>query len=414
MAKLSLDIDTRSLKNGEAQIRLRITHRGTNAYYGTGICIEPQYFMNGSLYDPIHRKARLAVEKREQVASIVKKFDEWLAEVDRDELQSISAKEIRDRVCGINNKKVRVRTRAGRKPNDSADFVIWFREYGDSRRTEKTRKSYEYAWNVIREYCDFRRIHTIYFSDIEYSRLTDIAHWLRDTGRGESTRHMIESYFRAAYKDAQRCKLVSRDNDPYFDYSIEAVPQRDIDFLNAKQIRSLASVDLTDAAGLERARDIAMMSFYLCGANLLDIYLLDNDSVQDNEIVFIRHKVNARNQRAQHINIEPELAVLMNKYKGKKKPLRFSESSANYETFQRKINQLLKCVSKRLGFKVTMARVRRSWASIAGKLEIPDRVIDKSMGHMDINVKDRHYEQYDWSRTAKANRQIINYVFRNK
>lgn len=417
MAKLTLDIDTRSLRHGEAQIRLRITHRGTNAYYSTGIYVDPQYFISGSLYDPIHRKARLAIEKREQVSAIVRKFDEWLAEIDRDELLSLSAKDIRERVCGTNarnniNVHARADVRAHAKPNDSTDFIIWFRKYGDSRKSANTIKNYEYAWNVLREYCDSRRINTIYFSDINYSRLTDICRWLRDTGRGESTRHLIESYVRAAYKEAQRCQLISRDGDPYFDYSIAPVPQKDIDYLLPKQIRTLATIDLSNAAGLERARDVAMMSFYLCGANLLDIYLLDNQSIQDNDVVFIRHKVISRNQRAQHINIEPELATLMDKYKGKKNILRFSEQSPNYKTFQTKINHLLLGVSKRVGFKVTMALIRRSWASIAGMLDIPDRVIDKSMGHMDSNVKDKHYEQYDWSRTAKANRKVLNFIFR--
>lgn len=427
MAKLSLDIDTRSLKNGESQIRLRITHRGTNAYYGTGIYLEPQYFISGSLYDPVHRKARIAVEKRDQVASIVRKFDEWLADVDREELSTLSAKDIKSRVCGLNalggtNIPTQENTRAQakmichttRRPSDSNDFLIWFREYGDTRRAYKTRKSCEYAWNVIREYCEARRMQTIYFSDIDYTRLIDIARYLRETGRGDATRHQIESYFRAAYKEAQRCKLVSRDHDPYLDYSIAAVPQKDIEFLTPEQLRELASVDLSDATGLDRARDVAMMSFYLCGANLLDIYNLADNSIQGNDVMFIRHKVKARNQRAQHINIEPELSVLFEKYKGSKSYLRFAESSPNYYTFQSKINHLLQVVSKRVGFKVTMSRVRRSWPSIAGMLDIPDRVIDKSMGHVDSSVKDRHYEQYDWSRTAKANRQIIDFVFGNK
>lgn len=419
MAKLTLDIDTRSLRHGEAQIRLRITHRGTNAYYSTGIYVDPQYFISGSLYDPIHRKARLAIEKREQVSAIVRKFDEWLAEIDRDELLSLSAKDIRERVCGTNarnyiNVHARADVRAHAKPNDSSDFIIWFREYGDGRRSDKTRKSYEYAWNVIMEYCTARRMQAIYFSNIDYSLLTDFARWLRETGRGDSTRHMIESYVRAAYKEAQRCKMVGRDLDPYFDYSIAPVPQKDIDYLTPEQLRKLASIDLSDTSGLDRARDCAMMSFYLCGANLLDIFLLDSDSIQGNDVVFVRHKVSTRNQRAQRINIEPALAVLMDKYKGKNLPLRFAESTPNYDTFQSKTNKLLKDVSKKLGFKVTMALVRRSWSSIAGMLEIPDRVIDKSMGHMDRSVKDRHYEQYDWSRTAKANRQIIDFVFGNK
>lgn len=424
MAKISLNLDERSVKNGMAHIRIRINHKKSCAYVSTGIYVEPQYFITGSLYDPIHRKARLAAEKREQVANIVSKFEEWLADVDRNELLSMSAKDIKERVCGTNTRDninvpacIDMRTYAnarGRMANDPTDFIIWFREYGDGRRSDKTRKSYEYAWNVIIEYCTARRMQTIYFSNIDYSLLTDFARWLRETGRGESTRHMIESYVRAAYKEAQRCKMVGRDSDPYFDYSIAPVPQKDIDYLTPEQLRALAALDLSETAGLDRARDCAMMSFYLCGANLLDIFMLDSDSIQGNDVVFVRHKVSNRNQRAQRINIEPALAVLMDKYKGKSLPLRFAESTPNYDTFQSKTNKMLKDVSKKLGFKVTMALVRRSWSSIAGMLEIPDRVIDKSMGHMDRSVKDRHYEQYDWSRTAKANRQIIDFVFGNK
>ena len=424
MAKISLNLDERSVKNGMAHIRIRINHKKSCAYVSTGIYVEPQYFISGSLYDPIHRKARLAAEKREQVASIVKKFEEWLAAVDRDELLSLSAKDIKERVCGTNTRGninvpacIDMRTHAnarGRIANDPTDFIIWFREYGDGRRSDKTRKSYEYAWNVLMEYCTARRTQTIYFSNIDYSLLTDFARWLRETGRGESTRHMIESYVRAAYKEAQRCKMVGRDLDPYFDYSISPVPQKDIDYLTPEQLRKIAAIDLSDTSGLDRARDCAMMSFYLCGANLLDIFMLDSDSIQDNDVVFVRHKVITRNQRAQRINIEPALAVLMDKYKGKNLPLRFAESTPNYDTFQSKTNKLLKDVSKKLGFKVTMALIRRSWSSIAGMLEIPDRVIDKSMGHMDRSVKDRHYEQYDWSRTAKANRKVIDFVFGNK
>lgn len=424
MAKISLNLDERSVKNGMAHIRIRINHKKSCAYVSTGIYVEPQYFISGSLYDPIHRKARLAAEKREQVANIVSKFEEWLAEVDRDELLSMSAKDIKESVCGTNTRgsnnvpaSIDMRTYAnarGRMANDPTDFIIWFREYGDGRRSDKTRKSYEYAWNVLMEYCTARRMQTIYFSTIDYSLLTDFARWLRETGRGESTRHMIESYVRAAYKEAQRCKMVGRDSDPYFDYSISPVPQKDIDYLTPEQLRKLATIDLSDTSGLDRARDCAMMSFYLCGANLLDIFMLDSDSIQGNDVVFVRHKVITRNQRAQRINIEPALAVLMDKYKGKNLPLRFAESTPNYDTFQSKTNKLLKDVSKKLGFKVTMALVRRSWSSIAGMLEIPDRVIDKSMGHMDRSVKDRHYEQYDWNRTAKANRQVIEFVFGNK
>lgn len=430
MAKISLNLDERSMKNGMAHIRIRINHKKSCAYVSTGVYVEPQYFIPGSLYDPIHRKGYLAIEKREQVAKMVRKLDEWLAEADRQELARLSAKDIKERVWSADGcAGTDVRTRGdmlangkqmgnagivgmdvygGRKANDEQDFVVWFGKYGDSRRTDKTRKSYEYAWNVVREYCAVCGLQTLYFSDIDYARLADLSRWLRATGRGESTRYMIESYVRAAYKEAQKMHLVDRAVDPYFDYSVVRAPQKDIEVLTLEQMRMLATVDLGGLTGLERARDVAMMSFYLCGANLLDIYLLSE--VSNGEAVFVRHKVEMHNQRATRIRIEPELQVLMERYKGKKTVLRFSETSPNYTTFQTRISSQLSGVSTRLGFKVTMAMVRRTWASIAGSLDISDRVIDKSMGHVDKSVKDRHYEQYDWSRTARANRAVIDAI----
>ena len=407
MAKLSINLDDRGLKNGMAQLRLRITHRNTNAQISIGVYIEPEYYIHGSLYDPIHRKAKMAVEKRERVADFVRQADEWLIEADPHELATMTAKDIKERVYGCAQARVQVRVR--QQPRKAGnDFVVFFEQYGDGRRTDKTRKSYAYAWNVLREYCQSLGMMTLYFDDMTYARLADLGRWLRATGRGESTRHMIESYVRAAYKEAQKMHIVDRKDDPYFDYSIAPVPQKDIECLTAEQMRALATIDLSDASGLCRARDCAMMSFYLCGANLLDIYNLTTQ--EDNEVVFLRHKVEHRNKREQHIRIEPELQVLMDKYQGKAHLLHFAESTPNYETFQNRMNKLLLGVSARLGFKVTMAMVRRTWSTIAGSLDISERVIDKSMGHTDQTVNRRHYDKYDWSRTARANRAVIDAI----
>lgn len=413
MATITINLDERTLKNGMAPIRLRINHGKTAAYIPTGVSIEPKYFNSGSLYDPISRKAPNVAAKRERVVEMVQAFDSWLLSVSVEELSHLTAKDIRVRVythAGANNKEVTevVIERKPRMPHDAQDFVVFFEKFGDGRRTEKTRKLYTYAWNVLRAYCADRGLQTLYFDDINYQRLGDFARWLRATGKGESTRHGIESYVRAAYKEAQKMHIVDRANDPYFDYSIAPVPQKDIEALTAEQMRALAEIDLSDATGLCRARDCAMMSFYLCGANLLDIYNLTKQ--ENNEVVFLRHKVEQRNKREQHIRIEPELQVLMDKYHGDAHLLHFAESTPNYETFQNRMNKLLLGVSKRLGFKVTMAMIRRTWSTIAGSLDISERVIDKSMGHMDQTVNRRHYDKYDWSRTARANRAVIDAI----
>ena len=96
---------------------------------------------------------------------------------------------------------------AGRRVQ--TDFVAFFEEYGESRRTGKTQDSYAYAAKVLREYCEARRLWSLTFMDIDYSRLVDFSRWLESTGRSHATRHMLESYVRAAYRDAQKRRLVS-------------------------------------------------------------------------------------------------------------------------------------------------------------------------------------------------------------
>jgi len=399
MAKLSLSLDDRSLKNGMAHIRLRINHRGTSAFVATGVYVEPEYFIAGSLYDPIHRKAYMAIEKRDKVAALVQQVDGWLNEVSPSELALLTANDIRRRAFAH---------AYAPKQSSPDDFLSWYQQYADRRRTEKTKSSYLYGLKVLREYCSSCGMFTLTFRDLDYARLSDIAQWLRATGRGDSTRHMIESYMRAAYKEAQKRHLISRDSDPYYDYSIAPVPAKDIDCLTIEQMRILKTVELR-TKGMEWGRDLAMMSFYLCGANLIDLY--EMLAPVANEVIFVRHKVELRDQRPLHIQIEPELQELIRKYKGSKcAMLSFKDKYANYESFRHKIGHRLTEVSGVVGFNVTMAKIRRTWATIAASLDIPDRVIDKSMGHVDSTVKNKHYEQYDWDRTARANRNVIDAI----
>jgi len=406
MANLRLDLDTRTKKNGMCPIRLRINSAGTSAYVATGVSVEEQYFIDGSLYDCIHRKAPMAVEKRDKVVRLVRQFEEFMTDMDESELSRMTARDIKERVRG--GVQVRTHVRAKKAESPSADFLAFFDEFGKSRNTPKTVKSYEYAWNVLFEYVKARQLRTLTFSDIDYARLVDISGWLKSKNLGPSTRHMIESYIRAAYRDGQKRHIVGRENDPYFDYSIPKVPLKDIDSLTAKEMMKVMTFDLSAWSGMERARDIAMISFYMCGANLLDLYLMDKP--KGGEVVFVRHKVERASQRDIHIRVSTELAVLLKKYGGQQRLLACAESTPNYETLQRRVNRLLKQAGEKIGVDVTLAKIRRTWATVAGSLECPEVVINKSMGHLDATINRKFYDDYDWSLTAKWNRKIIDYI----
>ena len=185
------------------------------------------------------------------------------------------------------------------------------------------------------------------------------------------------------------------------------MPLKDIETLTAKEMHALMNFE-PKLGGLRMGRDIALMSFYLCGANLIDLYEMQDGK----ECVFVRHKIEHRYQRELHIRIEPELAALVERYKGDGMLLAFKAKYPNYESFRHKIAHRLRELSGELGFAVTMPKIRRTWATIAGELECPDSVINKSMGHVDATVNDRSYKDYKWSQTANWNRKIIDYIKR--
>ena len=409
MAKLSLSLDERSQRNGMQLIRLKITNKGTNAFAGTGVYVEPEYFVKYSLYDPIRGRAYMAAEKREQVRLFVKRFEDVMAAVDPVELDQLMASEIK--AMAVGSKSVPNRDASGVSNKEaSGDFLKWFEQYGESRRTAKTQESYAYGLKVLKAYCEARRLWTLSIGEIDYARVSDFGRWLGES-KGDATRHMIESYVRAAYKEAQRCRMVSRDLDPYLDYSIKPVPQREIDCLTAKQMRMLMTAELP-TKGMQWGRDLALMSFYLCGANLLDLYEMQEPT--NGEVVFVRHKIEGHDRQSIHIRIEPELRALLDRYKGDGQMLHFKATYANYESFRHKIGHRLRDVSREIGFDVNMAKVRRTWATIAGSLRIEELVIDKSMGHVVRTVTASHYEKYDWSRTAEANRKVLDAVLKTQ
>lgn len=412
MAKITLNLDERSMKNGKAQVRIRISHKGTNCFIGSGVYVEPQYFQPYTLHEAVHRKAPMAAQLRVQISEQVQMIEDYLADVDRNELARITANEIRDRaglgkiVQEVPKMPVVVKRNTQCAPGGKSDFVHWFSQYGENRLTEKTRKSYKYAWNVLREYCKSIGLWTLSFEHIDYARLADFARWLTATGRGPSTRHMLESYVRAAYREAQKRHMVSRENDPYLDYSIKPVPRKTIEVLTAEQMHKLQTVKLP--RGLSKARDIAMMSFYLCGANLLDLY--EMEAPKRGEAKFVRHKTQRANMEDTCIRVEPEMRALLNLYGGDDRLLRFKGAYANYDTFQRRVTRQLYGVSDALGFDVTMAKIRRTWATIAAELDVSELVINKSMGHVVNTINANHYVKYEWSKTANANRKVIDYI----
>ena len=414
MASIVLRLDERSVKNGMCPVRLRISHQHQSAWVGTGVAVEPQFFKNDSLYDPIANRAYMAKEKREQLAYYVRKWDEGLfdllhADGGVEQLNQMTAAQLKAYIFGERKKKTAKEVVSRKRGSTSADFLDWFQQYGQTRAAKSTRSHFDYIWRLLYNYKKERGMQTLSFRDIDYAFLTDLKAWNRKS-RGEATRYKVESYIRAAYRDGMRRGMVSRDCDPFFDYRIERVPLKDIETVSPDTLRRLRALRCNNSE-TERTRDILLASFYLCGANFRDIY--DMPAPKNGAVEFVRSKVSHVSQRTVQIRIEPELAAIIEKYKDPTGERLFSFGT-KFEIMQHNFRRGIDVIEDALGERVNFAKIRRTWATIAGELECPGEVIDMSMGHVPATVRDRHYEEYKWSRTAQWNRKIIDYVLKNE
>ena len=410
MASIIFRLDERTNKNGMHPVRLRIIHKGTSAYVPTGVYVEPVYFNGSNLYETISKRAPMAMFKREQLAGIVRQFEEGVfdllrADGGQDQMEQMTANDLRSYIFGERKKKqtaVQLVTRK-KKTQQTADFMAFLDQYGQSKDKVRTRENFAYVWRLVLAYIQARQLNGMSFSDLNYERLVDMKAWIRSTGRGEPTRFKMESYIRATYKEGLRRKMCSRDADPFLDYRIEPVPEHDIDTISSTQVRKLMDTDCDGHPGLQRAKDMLLSSFYLCGINFQDMYGLPVGE----EAVYIRQKVEKRTQKHIHVRVEPELGEIVSRYAGDGRMFNFD---AGCRSLHYRLDDNFRELSKLVGFKVNFAIIRRTWATIAAEIECPDTVINHSMGHIVRTINARFYEKYDWSRTAKWNRRVIDYV----
>lgn len=118
----------------------------------------------------------------------------------------------------------------------------------------------------------------------------------------------------------------------------------------------------------------------------------------------------AKTGRHYSILLHPEALRIIEKYKGEKKLLRFSEHFKNVDVATVMINKKLAKVRPGL----TTYYARHTWASIAFNIGIQKDVVSLALGHsFGVRVTDT-YINTDLSRVDEANRMVIYYVIYDK
>lgn len=189
---------------------------------------------------------------------------------------------------------------------------------------------------------------------------------------------------------------------PFRTYKIPSAPKSKKRNLKIDKIHHIMEVE-------SFARDVFMISFYLCGMNTVDLYNVTD--IVDGRIEYARMKTKDKrsDQAFISLKIEPELQKLIDKYKDPTGE-RVFDFYIRYNV-SRNFTQYVNLGLKKIITGLSTYYARHSWATTArNECGVSKDVVSESLNHKTGNTVTDDYLERNWSAIDRANRAVINFV----
>ena len=408
MAKLALVLDTRS-GNGTFPLKVRISTKKTKSYIGLGIKLTPEQWNEeeGKVVDHKDEKTlNLFIENKIALAkSVLVKLD----------LQGVtdnySANELRDII--ENNGVIKEETTQG-------NFLEYYLARMEKMDKRKTRLSNDTTIKKMMQYDPLLADKT--FEDIDVQYIEELDAFWENQGLAVNSRAVYFRNIRAVFNRAIDDELTK--NYPFRKFSIKKTPTKKRN-LSLEELRLLKDYPIQNEFQ-EKYRDLFMLMFYMRGINAVDIFALKKSNIRAGRINYIRSKTG----KAYSVKIEPEMQVILNRYKGVDYLLDVCDGATNrqeyevkYEGFLQRMDRGLKKIGpyerKGLGGKKTIKPIlpglsqywcRHTTATLMSDMGVSNDFIACSLGHENGNKTTNIYIEYNQKEVDKANRDLIDYV----
>ena len=406
MATLNFYLDTRS-GAGDFPLKLRISHQKKTAYVATGIRLTEDQWDGSkvvghtnedSLNEILNAKLTLA-------NATLLKFGLTSS------LDKLSVNEIKTLIDsgGQTTEK-----------DEGHNFLKFYEKRMAEAKKNNSRMSYESALNRMKSHDPLLCTRTFEDIDEEYIRKMDSA-WEK-AGLTTNSRAVYMRNIRAVFNCAIDDRLTT--NYPFRKFSIRKAPtaKRNLSVEELRMLRDYPIVNDFQA----KYRDIFMLCFYMRGINMVDLLALTKGNIRAGRINYIRSKTG----KFYSVKIEPEMQVLLNRYKGTQYLIDVcdgakdeKEFDTKYKGFLQRMDRGLKKIGpytrKGLGGKKTIQPIlpklsqywcRHTTATIMSDMGYSLEIIGCSLGH-DIGFKTTCiYVEYNEKTVDDANRALIDYV----
>lgn len=244
---------------------------------------------------------------------------------------------------------------------------------------------------------------------INYRIVEHFRKWMIAKGYANGNIGIRLTHLKARINELIKENVLKVDVHPFAYTKIPSATPKECD-LTIDDFRKILNANF-QGKELNLAKDLFLLSFYLCGINLKDllsVQFTSSDTLSFERIKTIHSK---RGNSRLTIPIHSNAKSIIDKYERNGKiELGYSFS---YQNLQRFINRGLKKIEQHLGLNsnICFYSARKTFAQFASELGIPDGVIDYCLGHSDRSKGIiRYYTKVKQKQADIAINRVIDYV----
>lgn len=384
MATASLILDTRRAdKRNFYPLKIRIVHKNNNVSISTGVNIPIDVWELGKNGMEINKKFPDAKTLNLELSAAFLKIQQGIKELEMsNKLDVLTAVQIKEYILNRST-----------KPTEQVTFISYFRKFAETRNAERTKKLYRHTLSKIVKWSN----DYVIFEDVTVQWLNEFHNYLKKQGNKLNTIAINERNIRAVIKSAID-EEITDIKDPFRKYKIKQKTESDTMPLSIEQIKAIRDFE-TDSEAVAIARDVFMISFYLMGINVSDLYELK----KIDRVRYIRHKTNQK-----YDFLMPQEALLLSeKYYDTSRMFNFYKRYISLHSFTCRINKNLKFIGREIGVpNLILYHARHTWATFATQLDILERTISECLGHKTKSITNR-YARFDSRKKDEANRKVL-------
>lgn len=406
--KLKWYLDTRKLdKDGKGRLYMAVYNLGSTGMIPTGVALMRGEFANGRVVK-VPLADKLTKMLKEKMVRVQLAIEELALNVDVDSMKGVDLKRAALKYLTNNLKQTN-----GKGWGQTGTFEKFANRFVARIKNERTKGVYEFTVKKVGKFCD---IESLTFEDIDVGWLKDFEAWMEETcgvnARGIHLRN-VRALFNAAIDEG----VVGAEVYPFRRFKIkkEETMKRSLTVQDLRRLR-----DYPCEKWQRVYVDMFMLSFYLCGINMVDLVALPK--IKRGSLIEFRRSKTGVPCRMKVPDVAWEI---IDRYGGRDRLVSFGEDCCSVEAWHNRLHRMNMALQKigpssytyvkakgrgrnmkrkkvyvSLFPELTSYWARHTWATLAAEMDVPDAVIDAALGHRspypmaDIYIR-RNYKKVD-------------------